>query len=71
MQSNVTAGMRSDIQLVASGLPPAVELWLGGSGAADIGEHLSPKGALVLNSLPDFEQHLARLKRMPARQAIV
>jgi len=62
MQTNATPAVRQEIHRLAAELPPATELWLGGTGAAEAATGMLRSGALILEDLPDFEQHLTRLK---------
>jgi hypothetical protein len=68
MQTNVTPAMCADLQQIASELPEDIELWMGGSGAVNAANGIARRGTVLLESLPDFEQHLSRLKRIQARQ---
>ena len=62
MDTNATPAVLDDIHRLASDLPAATELWLGGSGASRISDGLVRGGLLVLEDLTQFERHLARLK---------
>ena len=62
MDTNATPAVLDDIHRLASDLPVATELWLGGSGASRISDGLVRGGLLVLEDLTQFERHLARLK---------
>ncbi len=62
MATNATPAVRDDIQRLASELPAATELWLGGSGASQVWDGVARPGLLVLQDLTQFERHLARLK---------
>jgi len=69
MQTNVTPAVRQDVQRLAAELPAPVELWLGGSGAAEAAGAMARSGAYILEDLPDFERHLTRLKAGNPRQS--
>jgi DNA-binding transcriptional MerR regulator len=68
METNATLAVRNHVQRVAAELPASIELWLGGTGAAEVAGGAERRGALVLQDLPDFERHLVRLKNKHARQ---
>lgn len=68
MQMNVTPAVRDDVRTIAAGLPAEIELWLGGTGAADAAAGVVRTGALCIENLNDFELHLARLKAKHTRQ---
>jgi len=69
MQLNATPAVRQDMDLLASGLPAATGLWVGGSGAASIVHGMARKGIFVLEDLADFERHLAGWKAVPSRES--
>jgi DNA-binding transcriptional MerR regulator len=67
---NATPEAREDIRQVAEGLPPTVELWLGGTGAASVASDLARDRALILEDLSDFEDRLDALRFGRHRKAI-
>ena len=69
MKTNATPSARQDVDRLAAGLPAGTELWVGGSGAADVVNGAVRGGTVVLDDLTDFERHLARLKDTRARGA--
>lgn len=60
MDTNATAGVRAEVARLAGELPPATELWIGGSGRTAAGSHLP--NTVLLDDLATFEQHLGRLE---------
>ena len=62
LKLNATPAVQRDVDLLASGLPASTELWLGGSGAADVANGAARTGVFVLEDLVQFELHLARWK---------
>ncbi len=69
MQMNANAAARQEVDWIASRLPAATELWLGGSGACKALRGVAGSKAFQLQNLPDFERHLARLKLRQSPQA--
>ena len=68
MELNATPAARQDVDLLASGLPAATELWVGGSGAASVIDGAERSGIFVLEDLVDFERHLTRWKAVLSRE---
>jgi MerR family transcriptional regulator, light-induced transcriptional regulator len=69
MQLNATLAVRQDLDSLASRLPAATELWVGGSGAASVINGTVRSGIFVLEDLVDFERHLTRWKAAPSRES--
>lgn len=69
MKTNATPLVRQDVDLLALELPLATELWLGGSGAADVVNGMARSGTFVLEDLVDFARHLTRWKTVRSREA--
>ena len=69
VQLNATPAVRQDVDLLASGLPAATELWVGGSGAAGVINGAMRRGVFVLEDLADFERHLTRWKAVHSRES--
>jgi DNA-binding transcriptional MerR regulator/methylmalonyl-CoA mutase cobalamin-binding subunit len=68
MEANATPAIRDDVHRLSSELLPAIELWVGGSGAAGAVDH-SPRGNIfVLEDMIDFERHLARLRASHSKE---
>ncbi len=66
MKVNATRVARADIRRLARELPAAVELWLGGSGAAAVTRGVEREDSLVMEDLESFERHLTRLASVAA-----
>jgi methanogenic corrinoid protein MtbC1 len=62
MKVNATAGVCAEVRRLASELPAATELWIGGSGAAAVAGGVSPGRAIILENLSELDRHLMRLK---------
>lgn len=62
MRTNASLAVRKDIHRLASELPPATELWIGGTGANQVTDPASRKRALIIEDLAEFERHLSRVK---------
>ena len=71
MNTNATPAVRDDVHRLASELPAATELWVGGSGAAQIFNGVVRGGVFTLGDLTDFERHLARLSVTPSRESVL
>lgn len=61
MKTNVTPLVLQQVSFVGLHLPAGVELWLGGTGAADCRENVRPREAYLLDDFLEFERQLARL----------
>jgi len=68
MKLNASPAVRQDVGLLASGLPAATELWVGGSGAVDVVAGVARSGVFVLEDLVDFERHLTSWKSIHSRE---
>jgi DNA-binding transcriptional MerR regulator len=62
LQANATPDVQREIQELASALPYAMELWVGGSGAEQATQGASRANLLVLEDMEAFERNLIRLK---------
>lgn len=69
METNVTDAVRNEVNGLAAGLPPAVELWLGGSGARATVDSSPGTNIFVLSDMNDFERHLARLNSSRSKES--
>ena len=59
---NATAEVTAGMQQLAIGLPPPIELWVGGTGAQCAAGGLNRPGVVLLHDLESFERNLIRLK---------
>ncbi len=69
METNATPSVRQAVDWLASELPASTELWVGGTGAADVVNGAGRGGIHILEDLADFERHLTRLKASQARES--
>ncbi len=69
MTTNATPAVRDDLGRLAAGLPPATELWVGGSGAAEALASVGRNGVLALDDFEAFERHLDRLAAARTRES--
>jgi len=70
MKTNAAPAVKRDMAWLTSELPAAMELWAGGTGAAEVFGGVKRDGAFVLEDMVDLERHLARWKaatREPAQ----
>ncbi len=65
MKCNASAAMRDEVSRIASELPESTELWLAGTGAADVSAGVQRNGLFLLADHLQFEHHLSRLEAMP------
>ena len=70
MKINVTPAVCDELRWLAAELPPNIELWVGGSGAAMAVDPSLRTNSRIVEDLTSFEQHLARLKFLHSRGEI-
>jgi len=63
---NLTAAARADIRRLTRELSPTTELWIGGTGAAEVSSGPAGHGPLKLADLEMFERHAVRVAAAPA-----
>ena len=59
----------AEVRRIERGLPPAVELWLGGRAAAAVAAHMGACRALVLDPITSIDAELARVRALSAARA--
>lgn len=63
-QVNATAAVRDEVRQLALELPPHIELWLGGDGAAEVFHDRLREGFVLLPDLLEFEKNLQRVRSL-------